>query len=97
RHLRTRVAMLAERNLRKNGESISADALSDQELLRYTNTYFGTVDEVAEQLAGDQAANASTEVSFQVHSLDPGHEITMRSIELLGTRVAPALGWSVEG
>ena len=96
RHLRTRVAILAERNLRNNGESISADALSDQELLRYTNTYFGTVDEVAEQLAGDQAANASTEVSFQVHSLDPGHEITMRSIELLGSRVAPALGWSVE-
>lgn len=96
RHLRTRVAALAEKNLRSNGAPISADDLSDTDLLKYTGTYFGTVDEVAEQLAEDKAAQASTEVSFQVHSLDPGHEITMRSLELLGTQVAPALGWSVE-
>lgn len=96
KHLRTRVAHLAERNLRSNGEPIQAADLSDTELLRYTGTYFGTVEEVTEQLAGDKAAAASTEVSFQVHSLDPGHELTMRSLELLGTRVAPALEWSVE-
>jgi len=96
KHLRTRVATLAERNLRRNGAPISAAELTDTELLRYTGTYFGTVDEVVEQLRGDQAAQAANEVSFQVHSLDPGHEITMRSIELLGTRVAPALGWTVE-
>ena len=96
KHLRTRVAHLAERNLRSNGEPIQAVDLSDTELLRYTGTYFGTVEEVTEQLAGDKAAAASTEVSFQVHSLDPGHELTMRSLELLGTRVAPALEWSVE-
>src|SRR5690625_3170516 len=95
-HLRSRVAHLAERNLRSNGEPINAAELSDDELLRYTGTYFGTADEVAQQLAGDQAAAASTEVSFQVHSLDPGHAITMRSIELLGSKVAPALGWTVE-
>lgn len=95
-HLRTRVANLAERNLRRNGESIAAADLSDADLLRYTGTYFGSVEEVTEQLAADQAANAATEVSFQVHSLDPGHDITMRSLELLGNQVAPALGWSVE-
>lgn len=96
RHLRTRVADLAERSLRRDGESISAAELNDTDLLRYTGTYFGSVDEVTEQLAADKAANASTEVSFQVHSLDPGHDITMRSLELLGTKVAPALGWTVE-
>ncbi len=96
RHLRTRVAALAERSLRNNGGPISADDLSDDELLRFTNTYFGTVDEVTEQLAADRAANAATDVSFQVHSLDPGHELTMRSLDLLGTLVAPALGWTVE-
>src|SRR5699024_10350774 len=74
-HVRTRLAHLAERNLRSNGEPISAADLSDDDLLRYTGTYFGTADEVAEQLAEDQAAAASTEVSFQVHSLDPGHAI----------------------
>ena len=94
-YLRSRVAALAERNLVDGDQPISADDFSDDELLRYTNTYFGTADEVAQQLAGDQAANASTEVSFQVHSLDPGHRITMRSLELLGTQVAPALGWTV--
>src|SRR5699024_279249 len=41
KHLRTRVAHLAERNLRSNGEPISAAELSDTELLRYTGTYFG--------------------------------------------------------
>lgn len=97
KHLRTRVASLAERNLRSNGEPVKANELSERDLLRYTGTHFGTVDEVIEQLAADQAAAASTEVSFQVHSLDPGHELTMRSIELLGTQVAPALGWTVKG
>lgn len=96
-HLRTRVVSLAERNLRRKGESFAASELSDTELLRYTGTYFGNVAEVTEQLAADKAANAATEVSFQVHSLDPGHDITMRSLELLGSQVAPALGWTVEG
>lgn len=96
KHLRTRVADLAERQLRCNGARINAADLTDAQLLHYTGTYFGTPDEVAEQLAKDQAAAAATEVSFQVHSLDPGHEITMRSLELLATVVAPALGWTVE-
>src|SRR5699024_8258961 len=43
RLLRTRVAHLAERNLRSDGEPISAGQLSDTELLRYTGTYFDTV------------------------------------------------------
>lgn len=94
-HLRTRVAALAERSLYRDGEPIAATDLNDTDLLRYTGTYFGTVEEVIEQLAEDKAAHAATEVSFQVHSLDPGHGITMRSIELLGTEVAPALGWNV--
>lgn len=94
-HLRTRVAALAERSLYRDGEPIAATDLNNTDLLQYTGTYFGTVEEVIEQLAEDKAAHAATEVSFQVHSLDPGHDITMRSIELLGTEVAPALGWNV--
>jgi hypothetical protein len=35
-----------------------------------------------------------TDINFQVHPADPGHELTLRSIELLATEVAPALGWS---
>ena len=35
----------------------------------------------------------ATEVAFQVHSVDPPHELVLRSIELIATEVAPALGW----
>jgi hypothetical protein len=30
---------------------------------------------------------------FQVHSVDPPHEYILRSIELIASEVAPALGW----
>jgi hypothetical protein len=29
----------------------------------------------------------------QVHPVDPSHEKTLRSLELIATEVAPALGW----
>ena len=83
--------LLAQQNLK-----VDVGTLSDEHLLAYTNTYFGTVEEITEQLSADEAAARSTEVSFQVHSLDPVHELTLRSIELLGTEVAPRLGWTVE-
>lgn len=38
-----------------------------------------------------------SDVSFQVHSVPATNEHTLRSIELLATEVAPALGLQVEG
>lgn len=70
-----------------------AAELSDAELLRITNSSFGTPEEVVEQLRGDSVIARSTDVSFQAHSIDPGHELTLRSLELIATEVAPALGW----
>jgi hypothetical protein len=32
-----------------------------------------------------------------VHSVDPPHPFVLRSIELLATEVAPALGWTPRG
>ena len=49
--------------------------------------------EVIESLARDSAAAEAAEVAFQVHSVDPPHELVLRSIELIATEVAPALGW----
>lgn len=72
---------------------ISAESLADEELLRLTNSYFGTSEQVIEQLAADEIIARSTDVSFQVHSIDPGHELTLRSLELIATEVAPQLGW----
>lgn len=74
---------------------VDAADLSPEEVLRATDSVFGTPDEVIEHLRGDTVANAATEVAFQVHSLEPGHEVTLRSLELIATVVAPALGWGV--
>jgi hypothetical protein len=63
-----------------------------RELARLTDTHLGTVDEVVTSLSADLTLGRATDVAFQVHSVDPAHEITLRSIELLATEVAPRLG-----
>lgn len=86
--VRQRVGALAQRNLK-----IDPSTLSDAELYGYTNTYFGTAEDVLERLAKDQVVARATDVSLQVHSVDPGHELTLRSLELIAAEIAPALGW----
>lgn len=55
----------------------------------------GTVDEVVASLGADETLHHATDVAFQVHSVDAPHEITLRSLELLATEVAPRLGLRV--
>ncbi|MER7797855.1 putative FMN-dependent luciferase-like monooxygenase [Microbacterium sp. NPDC096154] len=93
---RTRVLELAERGLRELAEGmlgVDTAGLGIDEVARLTDTHVGTPDEVAASLAADRAIAASTDVSFQVHSIDAPHEITLRSLELLATEVAPRLGY----
>lgn len=93
---RTRVLEAAEPNLRAFAAGFLKRDLSGvglDQVLRVTDSIFGTADEVIEQLRADRVASAATDVAFQVHSLEPGHEVALRSLELLATRVAPALGW----
>ena len=59
-----------------------------------TDTHIGTPDQVVASLLSDPIIPQSTEVAFQVHSIDPGHDATMRSLELIARQVAPALGWA---
>ncbi|OZD43210.1 putative FMN-dependent luciferase-like monooxygenase [Rhodococcus sp. 06-1477-1B] len=63
-----------------------------RELAALTNTHLGTVDQVVASLRRDRTLDLATDVAFQVHSVDPAHEVTLRSIELLATEVAPQLG-----
>lgn len=94
---RTRVLEQAVPRLRRLVgviHNIDAAELSTDELLRASDAHFGTVDEVVASLAADAAIAAATDVAFQVHSVDPGHEITLRSIELLANEVAPRLGYA---
>ncbi len=46
-------------------------------------------------LGADETLHHATDVAFQVHSVDAPHEITLRSLELLATEVAPRLGLRV--
>ena len=69
----------------------AGDTLDD--LIAAYDTHVGTVDEVIESLSRDAVAAQASEVAFQVHSVDPPHELVLRSIELIAREVAPALGW----
>ncbi|UOQ90488.1 putative FMN-dependent luciferase-like monooxygenase [Agromyces endophyticus] len=73
------------------GQMPLGDRLDD--LIAAYDTHVGTVDDVIESLARDDVAAQATEVAFQVHSVDPPHELVLRSIELIAREVAPALGW----
>ncbi len=71
--------------------------LSLDELLIATDTCLGTPEQVIDRLAADRVLGRVSDVSFQVHSVPATNEHTLRSIELLATEVAPALGFSVAG
>lgn len=94
---RTEVIEAAEENLRRLATGflrLDVSGLGLDELLAITDTVVGTVDEVVARLREDTVAARATEVAIQVHSVDPGHELTLRSLELFATEVAPQLGWT---
>ncbi|WP_209325566.1 putative FMN-dependent luciferase-like monooxygenase [Brevibacterium renqingii] len=70
-------------------------SLSFDELLVATDTYLGTSEQVIERMSADRVLDRVTDVSFQVHSVPATNEAALRSIELLATEVAPALGLDV--
>ncbi|MGW4244855.1 putative FMN-dependent luciferase-like monooxygenase [Nocardia sp. NPDC004722] len=78
--------------LGRNGGPEIANSVA--EVLR--DIYYGTPDEVAEQLAADTALRHATDFIVQAHPVDPGHPATLRSIELIATKVAPQLGWRLD-
>lgn len=65
------------------------------DLIRRTDSHVGTPEQVVESLATESVLERATEIVFQVHSIDPPHDLTLRHIELLATSVAPQLGWGV--
>ena len=66
------------------------------DLIRASNTHLGTPQHVAETLAADTSLDRATEVSFQVHSVDPPHELILRHIDLLASEVVPQLSWGAQ-
>lgn len=76
---------------RASGHTI--DDSSIDSLLRTFDVHLGTPEEVVRSLAADRTLEHATEVSIQVHSVDPPHPFILRSLELFATQVVPALGW----
>ena len=73
------------------GYELPAGATQD-ELLAAFDIHVGTPERVVSQLRADHIMAGATDIVFQVHPVDPSHELTLRSIELIATEVAPALG-----
>jgi putative FMN-dependent luciferase-like monooxygenase len=89
---------LAEKGLRRvvadfaaKGHVIPGDTLVD--IIAALDTHVGTPEDVIESLTRDTTLPRVTDLVFQVHSVDPPHEYILRSIELIASQVAPALGW----
>lgn len=74
-----------------SGHILSGDRLPD--LIRSFDVHVGTADDVIQSLAQDATLELATDISFQVHSIDPPHALIVRSLEIVANQVAPALGW----
>ncbi len=61
------------------------------DLLR--DSIVGSPEQVTEALRADEVLADATDLIVQVHPIDPEQHHVLRSIELLATEVAPALGW----
>ncbi|MGP9417879.1 putative FMN-dependent luciferase-like monooxygenase [Ewingella sp. AOP9-I1-14] len=90
---------LAEKGLRRqaenhraNGQTVHGDTLDDH--ISAFDAHIGSPDQVTASLKLDSALARVTDLSFQVHSIDPPHPYILRSIELLARHVAPELGWT---
>jgi putative FMN-dependent luciferase-like monooxygenase len=54
----------------------------------------GNPDDVIASLRADSVLARATDLTVQAHSIDPPHPYILRSIELVASVVAPALGWA---
>ncbi|MBS0452577.1 MAG: putative FMN-dependent luciferase-like monooxygenase [Proteobacteria bacterium] len=89
---------LAEEGLRRNlvrqpvPGAVAGDAPLDV-LIARQDVHVGTPSDVIASLRADPTLAHVTDLVCQVHSVDPPHRHILRSIELIATEVAPALGW----
>ncbi|NJC69903.1 putative FMN-dependent luciferase-like monooxygenase [Planosporangium thailandense] len=82
----------AARQLKERGHPVPDGGL--EQLIAAFDVHVGTPEDVIASLRADPTLQRSTDLVFQVHSVDPPHPHILRSIELLATEVAPALGWA---
>ncbi len=57
--------------------------------LQQLDAHVGDPEHVIASLAQDSVLARATDISFQVHSVEPSHRDTLRSIELIAQHIAP--------
>jgi putative FMN-dependent luciferase-like monooxygenase len=62
-------------------------------LIATLDIHLGTPGDVIASLQTDSALARATDLTVQIHSIDPPHPFILRSIELVAEAVAPKLGW----
>lgn len=67
---------------------------SVEETIAALDIHTGSPGDVVASLQADTALARATDLTVQIHSIDPPHPLILRSIELVAETVAPALGWS---
>jgi hypothetical protein len=67
--------------------------LNAEALLAFHNIYWGSADQVTEQLAGDKTLAQATDILVQVQPGEPGFARTVRALATIALDIAPALGW----
>ena len=80
------------RRLREPGRPAPTGTLD--ELMDSLDVYTGTPEHVIRLLQRDTVLERATDISMQVHPVDPPHGLILRAITLFATEVAPALGWT---
>jgi putative FMN-dependent luciferase-like monooxygenase len=73
------------------------EGMSLHDQIAAMDIHMGNPDDVIASLCADHTLVRATDLTIQVHSIDPPHEFILRSIELVAGVVAPALGWVRNG
>ncbi|MGG7446933.1 putative FMN-dependent luciferase-like monooxygenase [Kosakonia oryzendophytica] len=72
---------------RAAGYEVTGDSVTDYS--RQFDAHIGDPSTVVASLKNDSILARATDISFQVHSVEPSHQDTLRSIELIAGHVAP--------
>jgi putative FMN-dependent luciferase-like monooxygenase len=76
------------------GRAGFVEGMSVHDQIAAMDIHIGTADDVIASLRTDSVLARATDLTVQVHSIDPPHPFILRSIELVADKVAPALGWA---
>ena len=88
---------LQRQSARLTGTDRAPRSATLDDLIAAFDVHMGRPSEVIASLQADSTLERATDLTMQVHSIDPPHPIILRAIELMAEAVAPALGWAPAG